>query len=216
MPTMRFDFFELQFAGKSKPKAKTMGTESQSVRVQTTGGFRIETHPDEIIVTKAVSAEDATATKRWLRYCAYGALLSCALFALLISARRYPLFLTILLAIAVLQYLFGGVHNLRCTRESLDVVDIVHGRIRRTRSFPQSEVKRVRFAAVSYSKYGAITGLVFTAAGKNIKTLYGLKCVEAQQILYEIQRLGYDVEHDVAMPMMVEMEQSRCKSWFCN
>jgi hypothetical protein len=183
------------------------------IGIHTSGGFRIETYPDEIVVTKVASAESPTGRMRFVRYLAYGALLSCASFALLISARQFLPFVVIFLAVAILRYLLVGIHNLRCTRDGLDVIDVFHGRKEKTRLFPRAEVKRVRFGAVSYSKYGATCGLIFTAAGKNIKTLSGLKCIEAQEILDELQRLGYDVVHDPAMPMMVEMEQSRRKSW---
>ncbi len=178
------------------------------IGVRTTGGFQIETRQDELIVTASL----LTGRKRLVSYLACGIIFSCIF---LFSASRYSLFFVIFLAIIIaLQYAFTGIHNLRCDRDSLDVIDVFHFRPKRTRSFRRDEVKRVRFGAVSYSKYGAICGLVFTVASKDIKSLYGLKCVEAQRILREIQRLGYDVEHDVAMPMMVEMEQSRRKWWF--
>jgi hypothetical protein len=122
----------------------------------------------------------------------------------------------ILLVLATLRYWLVGIHDLRCTRDGLAVIDVFHGRKTKTRFFPRAEVRRVRFGAVSYSKYGATCGLIFTAADKSIKTLSGLKCIEAQEILDELQRLGYNVVHDPTMPMMIEMERARRKSWFGN
>jgi hypothetical protein len=55
--------------------------------------------------------------------------------------------------------------------------------------------------------------LICEAAGKRIKMLYGLKSVEANKILNELQRLGFDVSRDPGMPMMVEMEEAHRRSW---
>ena len=183
----------------------------QTTGVQTSGGFRIESRPDQLIVWKNSPSIQNSVTK----YLAY-VILGCTLLVALASGVRYFLAMAFFVAMAIIHFVFDKIHNVRCTRDTFEVIDISHGRTVRTRSFPRPEVKRVRYGAVSYSKYGASTGLVFTVQDKEIKALYGLKCVEAQKVLSEIERLGYDVEHDVAMPMTVETELDRRKSWFWN
>jgi hypothetical protein len=173
--------------------------------VETSGGFRIETSPEKLTVTRAMSSK----ARLWI-YLTYAFIF----FYLLFSVGRSSAFLLLLLlAIGGLRYLFNGVHNLRCDRNNLEVIDIFPGRTKRTRSYNQSEVSGIRFGAVSFSRYGANGGLIFEVAGKKIKLLYGLKCIEAQKILDELQRLGFNVLHDPGMSMMIEMEQSRRKSW---
>jgi len=117
------------------------------------------------------------------------------------------------LAIMGLPYWFGKAHNMRCTHQVLEVIDVRRGRTVQTSSYSRAEVNGIKFGAVAYSRYGAQCGLIFEVAGKRIKMLYGLKCVEAQKILHELQNLGFDVCLDVGMPMMVEMELSRRNSW---
>lgn len=192
-----------------------MQTDSQTVaesspdstELQTSGGFRIEISPEQLSVTDDTSAKSPL----WL-YLTYAAFLCYVL----VSEGRSSAFLFLLLlsAIRAFQYLFVGVHNLRCTRENLEVIDVFHGRAKKTRSYKRSDVTGISFGTVSFSRYGATGGMIFEAAGKRIKALYGLKCVEAQKLLNELQRLGFDVCRDPGMPMMIEMEQSRRKSWF--
>lgn len=94
------------------------------------------------------------------------------------------------------------------------MIRVVCSKVRGTRSFPRECVKRIRFGQVAYSRYGGTTGLIFTVDGKQEKILYGLECIEAQKILDELQRLGYDIVRDVGMRMMVEMAESRRKRWY--
>jgi hypothetical protein len=197
---MRYPYPQTQIKGQ---KMAELAPDSTEVRVS--GGFRIEISPDELVVSEARSTEASFAI-----YLTYGVLFLFILYKLVLTNRFLPFF-ALLLAIVV-RYLFVGIHNLRCTRETLEVIDIFHGRAKQTKFYTRSEVKTIRFGAVSYSKYGGIGGLIFEAAGKRIKTLYGLKCAEAQDILDELQRLGFDVYRDPGMPMMVEMELSRRKS----
>lgn len=163
----------------------------------------IEISQDELTVTKDRSKENTFST--YLVGCVV------ALCFALYWGLPFSLFLLTMVGIG---YLLSRAHNLRCTRETLEVIDIIHYQGSETRSFSRTEVKGICFGAVSYSKYGAICGLVFEAAGKKIKMLYGLKSPEAQKILGELERLGFDVIWDPGMPMMVEMETSRRQSWF--
>lgn len=102
---------------------------------------------------------------------------------------------------------------MRCTRETVEVTDILPGRVKRT-SYARTEVKEVRFGTVSIARYGSVNGLIFEVADKSIKTLYGLRSIEAQRILDELQRLGFRVYSDPGMPMMVDIEKSIRKSKF--
>jgi len=128
-----------------------------------------------------------------------------------------PLLILLLLAVVFgLSYLmpmFIGKKALHCTRNSIEVVNLVRGVERSRRSYPKAEVGQIRYSAVSYSKYGAVNGIVFEAAQKKVKSLSGLECPEAQIILKEFDRLGFKVFHDVGMPMLVEMALERRNSW---
>jgi hypothetical protein len=130
-----------------------------------------------------------------------------------VRPRRFPLFWTaVILIILALFAFFSSNNNLHCTRDKLDVIRVSCGRKNKIISYPEFEVKQIQFGVVTYSRYGGIGGLIFTSSGKRIKLLRGLKCVEAQKILDELQRLGYEIVRDAGMPMMVEMELSRRKS----
>ena len=67
----------------------------------------------------------------------------------------------------------------------------------------------VQFTVFSSGRYGTTCGLAFTVQSQKVKVLSGLKVVEAQKILIELGRLGFDAPCAVAMPMMVEMELER-------
>ena len=107
-----------------------------------------------------------------------------------------------------------GSKNLHCTRESLEVIRIARGKVRERWLFPKEVVKGIRFAPVAYSRYGSKCGLVFTVQRKMVKVLSGLECPEADTILKQLDRLGFDVVQDVGMPMMVEMALERRDSPF--
>ena len=182
-------------------------TVTSSSNALTSGGFRIEISPNGMAVT------EATSRKAWVsRYLTYAAVAAC--YAAFSSDRYSWLWVLLLLGLAdVFRRMIVGVHNLRCTTENLEVIDVFLGRSEETRTFPRAEVRQVRFGAVSFSRYGNNGGLIFEAERERVKVLYGLKCIEAQKILEELKRFGFDILVDVGMPMMIEMEQSRRRSW---
>jgi hypothetical protein len=185
-------------------------TTSPPTELQTSGGFRIQISQEGLSAT-----QDNSLISRFMLYLFYCFLFLYAVYAFQFQRANFVPVL-IVFAIFLPGFLLSQDHNLRCTRNALEVIDVLHGRTRRTRSFQRSEIKDIRFGVVSpFSKYSSC-GLIFTVAGKNIKSLYGLKCVEAQKILNELQRLGYDVSFDPDMPMAVEMEQSRRQFWGTN
>jgi hypothetical protein len=112
-----------------------------------------------------------------------------------------------------LSQLRKGYNDLKCTRTNLEVINTFRGQARSTQSFLKADVKQIKFGALSTFSTRPLMGLVFTAGNKQVKILEGLKCVEAQKILDQLQHLGYDIVRDVAMPMMVEMEEEHRKSW---
>ena len=181
-------------------------TLAPATQVQNSGGFRIETSADALTVAEATS----TSQRLWM-YVFYTLLIGWLLIRSISEKQYILLAIVLLLAVGILRGL--SVHNLRCTRDNLEVIDVFYPRTRRIRAYARTDVKQIRFGPASFSKYGAIGGLIFEATGKRIKVLYGLKCVEAQAILDQLRRLGFDVFADVGMPMMIEMEQSRRRSW---
>jgi hypothetical protein len=174
--------------------------------VQNSSGFRIETSADALTVIEARSAG-----QRLTEYAIYALLIGWCVIKAVSEGQYFILVIAAALAIGILRGL--SIHNVRCGRDNLEVIDVFCGRTTGTRSYAQTDVKRIRFGAVSFSKYGSVGGLIFEVSGERVKVLYGLKCIEAQKILSELQRLGFDVLVDVGMPMMVEMEQSRRRSW---
>jgi hypothetical protein len=119
----------------------------------------------------------------------------------------------VIVLFAVCGWLFSGHNDLHCTSERMDVIRMVRGQMKNKRTFLKESVMKIRFALVRYSQYSPTCGLVFYVAGKKIKTLEGLESPEAQTILRELDRLGFDVVHDVGMPMMVEMALEKRNSW---
>jgi hypothetical protein len=112
------------------------------------------------------------------------------------------------------RLLFGHREVLRCTEDGLEITDCDFGYAWRRRDFFRRDVERIEFAAVGFSRYGAVTGLRFNADGKQMKCLRGLRSVEANKILSELRTLGFDTTVDPAMPMMMEIEESRRRSFW--
>ena len=180
-------------------------SECLSTELLVSGGFRIESSPDEITVTEAKSRES------YFRYLVIAVFIGYLIIVVL--AQPSSFWILLLVAAGGLWGWFRGVHNVRCTRETVEVTDILPGRVKRT-SYARTEVKEVRFGTVSIARYGSVNGLIFEVADKSIKTLYGLRSIEAQRILDELQRLGFRVYSDPGMPMMVDIEKSIRKSKF--
>jgi len=109
--------------------------------------------------------------------------------------------------------LFGGRQTLRCTRTRLEVTDIDLGRIWRRRIFPKKQVGEIEFGGIGMT-IGSRRGLSFVADGKRVRIFPGLKAPEAQRILAELKRLGFDTVRDPSMLHMVELEQTRRKYVF--
>jgi hypothetical protein len=184
------------------------------------GGFRIEIYPDELTVTADRSAvQPRKKSAMGIFFMALVGIFVAFYFlfvflpAILNGGFTYLAIVALLIAPSLLWAYLRGSKNLHCTHDNLEVIQVSNGRVRNKWLFPKDAVKGICFAPVSYSKYGSICGLVFTAQGKKVKILYRLECPEAQTILKQLDRLGFDVVHDVGMPMMVEMALERRNSW---
>lgn len=74
------------------------------------------------------------------------------------------------------------------------------------KTYAKEDVGPIAFAVITVSNHGATTkGLTFTVHENEVKVLSGLKAIEAQQVLGELHRLGYQVVTDPAMKMLIEM-----------
>ena len=197
------------------------GTAIQNEGTICAGGLRIEVHPDELTVTRdrtTLQPKKKTAFGTVWKVILFILIAFYVLFSFLPAALKggYA-FLGIFGAMIAIPTLWGywqGSKDLHCTRDTLEVIQVARGKVRNKWLFPKSSVKAIGFAPVSYSKYGSTCGLVFKVQGKKVKTLVGLECPEAQIILQQLDRLGFDVVNDVAMPMMVEMALERRNSVF--
>ena len=168
------------------------------------GGFRIDISPDEI------RASSANRPARQLKILAIVAVVTLG-YAMLIHRGSL---IDCLLAIAffAIGTLFSTDHNIQVTARGLDVIDTRLGRTRQTRLYPRDQITSVTFGAVSFSRYGGSSGLIFQTRETKVKVLYGLRAIEAQILLDSLERLGFAVRRDPGMPMAVEMEQSRRNS----
>jgi hypothetical protein len=185
------------------------------------GGFRIVTRPDELTVTANGSSVklNKKSIKGLLLIALGGAFAaSCSLFIYRPTDANPDVvswaILTLLIAGLFVWAYLSGSKNLHCTRDSLEVVQISCGRVKNRQLFPKNAVIDICYTAVAWSEYGSIYGLQFDAEGKKVHVLHGLQSPEAQLILKQLERLGFDVVYDVAMPMMVQMALERRQSWF--
>lgn len=189
-------------------------------KVIASGGFRIEIRPGELTVThdrRAWKPVNRSALIRVLRIILF-AVLACSVLIQVVSGINGGdlgglAVVAVIFLIALTFAMRRGDNNIHCTRDCLEVMTVLKGKLKRKRSFPTQAVKKIRFGAVSISQYSATCGLIFEAEGKKTKTLAGLESPEAQIILKELDSLGFDIEHDVGMPMMVEMALERRNSW---
>jgi hypothetical protein len=182
------------------------------------GGFRIEIGSDELTVARDGNAGTPRTGAIAFSVLVIGATFIC--FKLLPDS--FPSFvnapLTVLAVAAVLIGLVvrwtrhARIDNLHCTRKNLGVIRVVRGRETQKRVFARARVREINFTAVSWSTSGPTFALVFKVDGKEIEVLRGIESPEAQTVLRELQRLGYDVEFDVGMAMMVQMAIERRRS----
>jgi len=198
----------------------------------TTGGFRIEIRPDELtVVAEPLFLAKLKNWNRKLRLVGLASLfvpIFCIielvespptlsslhdLPAMLKSSGPepaslrwvFPLLWLVMIALSLLGAMLKGHDTLRCTRDEIEVIHTFRGRVRRQRSFSKAAVKRVQLGSAH---------LMFYVSGKRTQCLLGLKSIEAQRILSELRRLGFDAVDDIGMPMAVEIEQASRNFWF--
>ncbi len=175
--------------------------DAKTGEVLSSGGFRLE-----------VSAGSLTATycppnlRRTLACYAVGFCLAAAL------DHSWPglVVIAVVLGLSLHWKYWGTVHNVRLTPQRLEILETVRGKVTATTDYSIEQVKRLRFAAVSFR--GRTAGLVFEAAGKKVTALHGLRSPEARRILKDAQRLGFETEYDPGTAMMVEMDLASRKS----
>jgi hypothetical protein len=191
--------------------AETPATETIS-----TGGFRIEISASDIRVTADETAFDRiekSARRRIFTLVFCGVLIAAILLTIVMipSYGDLELLLVMLLivGISVLFRSFQGRNDIYCTRDTFQVIHVKYGKTAASWNFPRSEMGPIQFTVFSSGRYGTTCGLAFTVQSKKVKVLSGLKVVEAQKILIELGRLGFEAPRDVAMPMMVEIEMER-------
>jgi hypothetical protein len=119
------------------------------------------------------------------------------------------IFLPVLPLLIVWEMLYSGSVNLKCTRDTVQATRMVCGKVRRIFFFPKNEVTRFQYVDGFNPLNGRSGYLSFFVGERSIKCLPGLKCVEAQLVLNELERMGFDVVSNPAMSGMVQMEQSR-------
>ena len=110
--------------------------------------------------------------------------------------------------LVVLEMLNSGSVNLKCTQYAIQTTRVVHGKARKTFSFPVNEVTQFQYVEEPNPFNGRSRYLSFVAGGKLIKCLTGLKRAEAKLILNELDRMGFDVVRTPAMSITVQGEQS--------
>jgi hypothetical protein len=216
---------------------------NKSVEIVAGGGFQIEIQDDKLTVSPDRKAYSKNEKKRlwmmFLLYVVFGLIPSISFFTdmefprSLSALLRAPgllfawppnqqslrmLVSLLCLATFIAVFLFASrrsITNIRCTPDVLEVLFVFRGRVRRTVSFERSEVKKIQYDDGLPSMFQGPSGcLIFQARDQKIRCLHGLKSVEAQRLLTELQRMRFDTVRDPGMPMMNEMEQSRRKRPF--
>ncbi len=174
------------------------------------GGFRIEILQDELTVSRDETAWKLRTSSILSRVfvvlvlVAFSVRLLFTLVPLLVDQPLPALaILVVLIVPGLLWARYEGTNNIHCTRENLEVIRFVRGREAGRWLFPRELVKQTSFAAVSWSNSGSTFALIFKVEGKKVKVLRGIESPEAQIVLRELQRLGFDVLQDVGMQMMV-------------
>lgn len=188
----------------------------QKSEVVTDGGFRIEIGTDELTVTAdstAWKARKRSRTSIVLLAIVASALILRLVFSLADDGWATTAVAALILVPIAIWATFERTRNIRCTRQSLEVIDIVRKREVGRATYLREQVQHIEFAPVSFGRYQAVCGLVFKVDGKKIKVLRGIESPEAQIALRELKRLGYDAVIDVGMPMAAEMALERRNSW---
>jgi hypothetical protein len=164
-----------------------METSSLSLTTVSSGGFRIETRLDELVVTadrKAFASKKKSVLNLLMKCFAFVFLGLWVIFVFVQKMLAFDftgyLISTFFIAAIFLVGWLGEIRNIRCTRENMEVIRVRRGRADRSSIYPKPTVKGIRFGLVSsvISKY-PVCGIIFTAEGKKVKTLDGLKVVEA-------------------------------------
>lgn len=167
-------------------------------------GFRVISTEDELAIAKDNNAyASSTRRRRVVALCA------CVVFAFWVYVVEFirirkglevanvPWTLLLICTsaplILVLRALYPGIDDLLCTRESVQVTHKILGKFQRVRLFPVTDVRGFRYVAEAFPWFGRTGCLGFFAAGKQVTCLPGVKGSEAQQILDELEKRGFDV-----------------------
>lgn len=193
-----------------------MPENQQTPEVLADGGFRIEISPDQVDITadpKAWKRQTKSQSRIWFGHFFVFIVWSVAAFRILPqfialgSAGLWVLLGLVCYIFAISR--FDPNFNLHCTREYIEVIRIRRGKILSRNTYLQPEITKVRYVPISYSKSGAALGIVFQVAGKKIKTMRRLECIEGDRILTELHRLGYDTVFDVTLALRVQLARQR-------
>jgi hypothetical protein len=201
-----------------------MKHEAAAIQTVGAGGFRVVISPREIEVIRDKKTFDSSTRKKRLAILLSGVIVSCLMligqFIRIDIAHPLPVawathtfpwvspgcFLPLIIALGVL---YSGAVNLSCTQDEVQATWIRFGKVKRVLSFPKNEVTRFQYVDGFNPFSGRSSYLCFSVGERSVKCLPGLKCVEAQLILNELERMGFDVVNNPAMSGMVQMEQSR-------
>jgi hypothetical protein len=216
-------------------------TITNSAEVIKAGGFRIEIRLEELTVCEDRTAFDQNAKKRFLMIfllsIVFWFIPSISIFfdpkfqydlsllwlkpGLLFAwppseQALLSLYANLVLVVILITFFIAlrkGKMKLRCTPDVIEVIDLYRGRVRKTYSYARSEVKKLQYDA-RLSILSESGSLVFNVRGERMRCFSRLKCLEAQRILDELRRMGYDIVRDPGMKMSMEMEQTRRKRPF--
>ena len=168
------------------------------------GGFQLDIEPGEFVVSASRSARklDGMTAPTKAVISRILVLLVLVFGPLMLLMSTWPpepktlrwvcavLWLAVVAA-SVVWAVFSGDNNVRCTQEALEVIHMVRGRVRLTRSFLRREVKDIRYVVPDLPLLGPPPCLTFVAAGRRIRCLSGLSCYQAERILAEFRRMGF-------------------------
>ena len=197
-----------------------LSIKSGANRTTRTGGFQIEVSGFSIRVTKDSTAHARNGMSK-LRQVLLNVFSVLILVAFIVNwiqktQRVSPVLILVFTLVILIPHVqsFFTVNNIYATPDVLQVIRVTNRRVNGTWSFPRQEVGPIRFIELSASQYGSTCGLQFKVGTEEVRVLSGLKAPEAQKIMIELERLGYEAPRDISMPMAAEIELDRRQSVF--
>jgi hypothetical protein len=177
--------------------------------ISISGGFSIQIGKDELAVTGDTSGHTSGTWQRGGRELVTALFVSGVICAIAfvrirvgVGANGVPWGALLICASAPLVFALRAFHPegqyLRCTRVSVEIPSGFLRKPQRFRIFPAADISDVQYLPQFLPGLSLPSRICIVAKGRRFFCLHGLMRTEAQQILNELERLGYRVTRPVA------------------